>query len=143
MNWLRVQSTQLPSHLPLPEHQLERLLLIQQDFRQTYFGLVGSTVNQWYDYHHGVENFIDLASSEQARIRTMDELFKQNLAGEVMGIGTVLAKRLSEMRGVSYNYVNNDIYDAVNSILTGNYGSVCSGVRKLGYWSGFSRAIGY
>ncbi len=116
---------------------------LENDFRSTYFQLIGSSVNQWYSRYNDPNNFqmfINNSWQQQQAIQRMQKLQVRELAGRTEGVGDVLAIKLSNY-GVNPIHVSNDIHNAASAITEGNFQSMLQGARKLGYWSGFSMAV--
>jgi hypothetical protein len=137
----------IPSYLSsgVANNAREQLMMINYDFTQTSFQLIGSTVRSWYNKDSFYENdlFVRYSLEEQRAIKMMERDMIEHLAGQVMGVGDIMALKLYENYGVNPSRVSEDIESAVNSIINGSLSAHFSGVRKLGYWTGFSRAINY
>ena len=122
----------------------QQINLILNDFQQTYFNFVGNCVSMWCGLDRNSRQlpfYAAQATAEQERFnRTLARANIANLQGEVQGIGDVLALRLYQNFNVDPNRVRHDIGDAVETIRSGQ---LVNGVKKLGYWSGFSRAMTY
>ena len=131
----------------LAKNVAEQVHMIMADFRNSYFSLAGSVINSWYNSYPGYEQFVSSSFDQQRAIyraqQDMQQALIHGIAGEVEGIGDILALRLGQNYGINPMKIHDDIGYAVDNILYGGYSGLMTGVRKLGYWSGFSRAITY